>query len=203
MMVSPVEANDARAELRRAKTILLSSYKRDGTAVSTPVSLAAENGRLFFRSYDGAWKTKRIRHNPKVEVAPSTLRASQQAIRSPLTPFSSKAKTPRSPRALAREHRVLQGLLVPIAHRLARYRTMHYELPPTEQLRGWDHLLGQGSVREGIDDRRGRKLAANHARRRRLRRTSQGQSTRVRDPRLAVAVGQSSASASGFTVTSE
>ena len=30
--------------------------------------------------------------------------------------------------ALARRHRVLQGLLVPLTHRLMRYRTMHYEL---------------------------------------------------------------------------
>jgi hypothetical protein len=31
-------------------------------------------------------------------------------------------------RALARRHRVLQGLVVPVMHRLSRYRTMHYEL---------------------------------------------------------------------------
>ena len=30
--------------------------------------------------------------------------------------------------ALARRHRVLQGLLVPLAHRLLRYQAMHYEL---------------------------------------------------------------------------
>jgi hypothetical protein len=30
--------------------------------------------------------------------------------------------------ALARHHRVLQGLLVPLAHRLLRYQTVHYEL---------------------------------------------------------------------------
>ena len=30
--------------------------------------------------------------------------------------------------ALARHHRVLQGVLVPAMHRLRRYRTMHYEL---------------------------------------------------------------------------
>ena len=70
----PVEANDARAALRRAKTVVLSSFKRDGTAVATPVSLAFEGGRLFFRSYDRAWKTRRIRNNPRVEIAPSTLR---------------------------------------------------------------------------------------------------------------------------------
>ena len=31
-------------------------------------------------------------------------------------------------RALARRHRVLQGILVPLAHRLRGYRTLHYEL---------------------------------------------------------------------------
>ena len=30
--------------------------------------------------------------------------------------------------ALARRHRVLHGLLVPQAHRLLHYQTMHYEL---------------------------------------------------------------------------
>jgi hypothetical protein len=33
-------------------------------------------------------------------------------------------------RALARTHPVLQGVLVPLAHRLMRYETMHYELLP-------------------------------------------------------------------------
>jgi len=33
-------------------------------------------------------------------------------------------------RALVRRHRVLQAILVPTAHGLLRYRTMHYELVP-------------------------------------------------------------------------
>lgn len=33
-------------------------------------------------------------------------------------------------RVLARRHRILQAILVPAAHRLMRYRTMHYELVP-------------------------------------------------------------------------
>jgi len=32
--------------------------------------------------------------------------------------------------ALARRHPVLQGILVPLAHRVLRYQTMHYELSP-------------------------------------------------------------------------
>ena len=62
------------APIRDAKTILLTTYKRDGTAVATPVSLAFDGERAFFRSYDKAWKTKRLRHDPAVQAAPATLR---------------------------------------------------------------------------------------------------------------------------------
>jgi uncharacterized protein len=55
--------------VRSAKTILLTTYRRDGTPVETPVSIAFEGGRAFFRSYDKAWKTKRLHNNPQVEIA--------------------------------------------------------------------------------------------------------------------------------------
>jgi hypothetical protein len=117
------------AGLHAAKTVVLSSYRRDGTLVPTPVSLALEGDRLFFRSYDRAWKTKRIRNNSRVEVAPSTLRGKPTGdsvgARAVLLE-GEEAKT--AARALARRHRVLQGVLVPLAHRLLRYQTVHYEL---------------------------------------------------------------------------
>ncbi len=63
----------ALAPLKDAKTILLTTYKRDGTAVGTPVSIAFDGDQAFFRSYDKAWKTKRLPHNPRVQAAPSTI----------------------------------------------------------------------------------------------------------------------------------
>jgi uncharacterized protein len=121
----------ALAPLKDAKTILLTTYKRDGTAVDTPVSIAFDGDRAFFRSYDKAWKTKRLRHNPHVKAAPSTIRGKPtgRAIRaSAILLESEQARV--AVRALARHHRVLQAILVPAAHRLMRYRTMHYELQP-------------------------------------------------------------------------
>jgi hypothetical protein len=117
--------------LRDTKTVLLTSYKRDGSPVATPVSVAFDGDRAFFRTWDGAWKAKRLRNNPHVEVAPSTFRGS---ARGPAVP--SRATLLTGPdadvaaRALARRHRLLQGIVVPLAHRLMRYRTMHYELHP-------------------------------------------------------------------------
>ena len=118
------------APLESAKTILLTTYKRDGTPVATPVSIAFAGDRAFFRSYDKAWKTKRLRNNPEVEVAAaSTLRGepSGPAVHARATLLDGEQARVAA-RALARRHRVLQGLLVPLSHRLMRYRTMHYEL---------------------------------------------------------------------------
>lgn len=85
--------------------------------------------RAFFRSYDKAWKTKRLRNNPQVELAASTLRGKPTG-----PPVQARAtlldgeQARVAAQALARQHRVLQGLLVPLAHRVMRYRTLHYEV---------------------------------------------------------------------------
>ena len=44
------------SSLKDAKTVLLTTYKRDGTPVDTAVSIAFDGDRAFFRSYDKAWK---------------------------------------------------------------------------------------------------------------------------------------------------
>jgi uncharacterized protein len=129
MKGEPVTSDLATA--RAAKTILLTTYKRDGTAVGTPVSIAFDGDRAFFRSYDKAWKTKRLGNNPRVEFAPATLRGKPLG-----PPVQARAVLLEGEQAqiaawtLARSHRVLQGVLVPLAHRLRGYQTMHYELKP-------------------------------------------------------------------------
>jgi hypothetical protein len=110
-------------------TILLTTYKRDGTPVPTPVSIAFDGDRAFFRSYDQAWKTKRLRHNARVEIAPATLRGKPTgpAVEARATLLTG-TQAQLAARALARRHRLLQAVLVPLAHRIKRYQTLHYEL---------------------------------------------------------------------------
>jgi uncharacterized protein len=121
----------AFAPVENAKTILLTTYKRDGTAVGTPVSIAFDGDRAFFRSYDKAWKHKRLRRDSRVRIAPATLRGKPTgpAVQARATLLEGE-QARIAARALARRHRVLQGILVPTAHRLMRYHTMHYELAP-------------------------------------------------------------------------
>jgi uncharacterized protein len=48
------------AAARGAKTILLTTYKRDGTPVSTPVSIAFDGDRAFWRTIkDASWTAAR------------------------------------------------------------------------------------------------------------------------------------------------
>ncbi len=124
---------DALEPLRHSKTILLTTYKRDGTPVATPVSIAFDGDRAFFRTYHKAGKTKRLRNNPQLEAAPCTLRGQPTgpAIRARAALLSGDDAR-LAARSLAQGHRVLQAALVPLLHRLMRYRTLHYEILPAE-----------------------------------------------------------------------
>jgi PPOX class probable F420-dependent enzyme len=53
----------------RGKYLSLTSYKRDGTAVATPVWFIEQDGRLLVQTDLGSGKVKRIRANPVVSVA--------------------------------------------------------------------------------------------------------------------------------------
>jgi PPOX class probable F420-dependent enzyme len=57
---------------RRHDTVLLTTHRRDGRAVTTPASSAFDGDRAFVRTWDTAGKAKRLRRDPNVEVAPST-----------------------------------------------------------------------------------------------------------------------------------
>jgi PPOX class probable F420-dependent enzyme len=113
------------------RTALLTTYKRDGTGVDTPVTIAVEGNRAFIRTYDQAWKAKRMRRNPSVRIAPSTMggkpRGDALAVRTRLLDGDEAA---HAARAIERRQPILQGILVPLAHRLRRYRTLHYEVTP-------------------------------------------------------------------------
>jgi hypothetical protein len=52
----------------------LESFKRDGTPVQTPVWFAEEQSILYVYTLANAGKVKRIRHHPRIRIAPCTMR---------------------------------------------------------------------------------------------------------------------------------
>jgi PPOX class probable F420-dependent enzyme len=133
----------------RQKTILLTSYRRDGTAVSAPVSIVVEGRRAFVRSPAKGGKVKRIRNNPMVEIAPSTTRGrpTGPAIRATARRLDG-AESSHAGRLLDRKYPFLQAVLVRLAHRLFRGKTggtAHLELTAVD---GGE--LRDGAVRRSL-----------------------------------------------------
>lgn len=109
--------------------VLLKTRKRDGTWVGTPVNLAVEGERAYFGTPAKTAKVKRLRNFADVEIAPSTFRGKPtgpglhaQARRLDGEEAAAAA------RRMARKHRIVYGVLVPLELKLMRTRGLYYEL---------------------------------------------------------------------------
>jgi uncharacterized protein len=56
------------------KYISLTTFRKNGTGVATPVWFGEEDGKLYVMTRSVMGKFKRIRNNPRVRVAPCTIR---------------------------------------------------------------------------------------------------------------------------------
>ncbi|HVM57411.1 MAG TPA: PPOX class F420-dependent oxidoreductase [Gaiellaceae bacterium] len=69
-------------DLARERYISLTTFRRDGSAASTPVWVVSDDGeRLLVWTGADSWKVKRIRRNPRVLVAPSDMRGREHGPR--------------------------------------------------------------------------------------------------------------------------
>jgi PPOX class probable F420-dependent enzyme len=114
------------------KYVRLTSYRKSGAAVSTPVHIAVEGEHAFVRTWSMSGKFKRMVRNPAVELAPSTWRGrpTGPAIGACVRVLSG-AEALHAAHTLAQKYPLLQGILVPLYHRLRDYRTVHVELTRT------------------------------------------------------------------------
>jgi PPOX class probable F420-dependent enzyme len=127
------------------RNVLLTTYRRDGRPVGTPVHIAVDGAgeRAFVRTWDTAWKLKRLRRNPAVEVAPSTFRGTPTGpvLRAKARILDGEEAAVAA-RALSRKYPVLHGALIPLVHRLRRNRTMHVELTVGRLVHEWSGRHG-------------------------------------------------------------
>jgi PPOX class probable F420-dependent enzyme len=61
---------DALSELGAEKFVSLTTFKKDGTAVATPMWIGRDGDQLFFWTPADSWKAKRARNNPRVVMVP-------------------------------------------------------------------------------------------------------------------------------------
>jgi uncharacterized protein len=106
------------------KYLSVTSFKRDGTAVATPVWFVADNGHILIETEGDSFKARRIRHNPSVVVAPCTatgrLRGEPIYARAAFLPESERERVEH---LMARKYRVDRVLILPIYRAMQRLRS--------------------------------------------------------------------------------
>ena len=84
------------AALVGQKYISLTTFRKTAAGVATPVWFAEEEGKLYVMTRSDMGKTKRIRNNPQVRVAPCTIRGKvtgpEFAATAPLLPPEQHAR---------------------------------------------------------------------------------------------------------------
>jgi uncharacterized protein len=89
------------------KYLSLTSFRRDGTGVATPVWFVEAGGRLLVETDAGSYKVRRIRRDPRVTIAPCT--ATGRLRGTPLPAWAEllpDAEVARVERLMARKYRV-------------------------------------------------------------------------------------------------
>jgi PPOX class probable F420-dependent enzyme len=119
------------------KTVLVTTDRQDARPVGAPVSLAVDGDHASLRSFEQAGKTRRLRHNPRVEVTPSTARGRPTGPGIQATARRLEgAESRHAARLLAGKHLWLHGVLVPLTHRRVAPgpgKTVHVQLTPLDQ----------------------------------------------------------------------
>lgn len=118
----------------RQKTILLTTFRKDGTPGSTPVSIAVDGDRAFVRSFEKSLKTRRLARDPRVEFGPSSgFGKPTGTMHTGRMRRLSGAEHRHAARVLRRKYPLLHGIVVPLSHRVGRAktgRTVPFELVP-------------------------------------------------------------------------
>jgi PPOX class probable F420-dependent enzyme len=117
------------------KVVLLQTRKRDGSWVDTPVNIAVDGDRAYFRTPARASKNKRLRNFPQVRFAACTWlgRATGPPVEATARLLAA-GESATAARLINRKHPLLQRLFVPLTHRLLRTETLHYELTDVRPL---------------------------------------------------------------------
>jgi PPOX class probable F420-dependent enzyme len=123
--------------LRGHKYCLLSTFRKNGEAVPTPVWFGLADGKVYIRTEAEVGKVKRIRREPRVHVAPCTFRGRPLG---PSTEGSARIMAPaeseHAERALAAKYGLERRLYEGTVSRLLYPELLYIEVTPKTRTTG-------------------------------------------------------------------
>lgn len=108
-------------DLAKQKYLALTTYRRDGQPVTTPVWVVGlPDGRLGFWTADGSGKVKRIRHSNRVTVQACNARGKPKRRSRPVEGFAEIVRTGPAFEEVHRRVSAKYGFMVPFSRRFGR-----------------------------------------------------------------------------------
>jgi uncharacterized protein len=101
------------ARLADSQYVLVTTFRKDGTKVSTPVWSARDSEELIFWTRSDSWKVKRLRRNQNVELAECDFRGNPKS--EPIAGIArllDAAETDRMRRVMARKYSARGWLII-------------------------------------------------------------------------------------------
>jgi PPOX class probable F420-dependent enzyme len=112
------------------KYLSVTSFKRDGGSVATPVWFVIDDGRLLIYTDPESFKAKRIRRNPSVRIAPCNATGKLRGEPVPATAeFLPADQTDHVMRLIGRKYRVDKVLKLPFYNLVQRLRGISTKRP--------------------------------------------------------------------------
>ena len=101
------------SEIGAAKYVLLTTFRKDGSGVPTPVWVAMDGDRMLIWTETKSWKVKRIRNRSRVTVGVCNARGNPKGPQIDATAaVLDDAGTEHTREVIIRKYRVLGWLLV-------------------------------------------------------------------------------------------
>ncbi|MBY8860437.1 PPOX class F420-dependent oxidoreductase [Nocardia sp. CA2R105] len=105
-----------------ANYVLLTSFRKNGTPVGTPLWAALDDGKLYVWTVTDSWKVKRIRRNPAVTMQPCTVSGTPRgAVVKGTAQILDDTGSDRVRRLIKRKYSI-QGWLIVVGSQLRRGR---------------------------------------------------------------------------------
>lgn len=116
--------------LANEKYLSLTTYRRDGSPVSTPVWFVVDKNRLLVWTSAASWKVKRLRRDQRVRIAPCDFRGNLSGTAFDATArFLPESEGPRVQRLLLKKYPVARRLLSWFTALVARAQRAPREQP--------------------------------------------------------------------------
>lgn len=123
-------SSDGFSALQGQQFINLTTFRKNGLPVVTPVWFAEASDRLYVMTTDGSGKVKRLRNNGRVEVAPSNRRGTPLGPAALGTARLLTGEAERTANLLLTRKYGLQKRLFDLAQKFSARQRVYIEIVP-------------------------------------------------------------------------